>query len=601
MKTMECIRERFSSLLWSEENKNVDPKAEEYYNTLVKGDVEGTLCWDDIDYSILKMAYSPANQHNERIFSILKFFGKQRLYDDEEYVDKINRAIRFWLTHDFTNPNWWHNEIGCPWKYGNIALMMFSFLEEDVFNGLVNLMLNGSMAAKYDRINGWTGANLLWGAINTIRHALLIGDEELFSVAVHRAEQEIAIGLKEGIQHDACFFQHGSRVYSGGYGLSYAEDLATISYLLQGTKYQFVKEKLDILLFHILDGVRFMMHRGFLDYSCMGRNISRVGKIKSDIGRTLKLLINNTDIPRQDELQEFYASLNGGDEPDRIKLFPTAAYICHHFDGIYVSSKFQNNMIVGAEKCNDEGILCYNMTYGTNTCIMRTGMEYYDINCVWDFSKIPGTTARYENDSELLAHTDMWNKPLRSEHAGSQQKGEKAVVFQLQEHDGISVLASDFAFPHGVVRLGTDIKSTRFETLYTTVEQCNYVGDIKQKNREFTHNGIRYTALDSTVIDSEIKPQCGSWQRNNTGLSNVEVQKQVLTLLVTHDSGNNSKYAYMISAESAETPKIQVIRNDSEVQAILLSDNKVMAVFHKDCELQVFDRIISGKKGIYIE
>ena len=601
MNTMECIRERFAALLWSDNNKDAYSKAEEYYNSLVDGDVEGTLCWADIDYSILRRAGSPSDMHRKRIFYMLKFFGKQRLYDDKEYVDKLNRAIRFWLTHDFTSPNWWHNEIGRPMYYGNIALMMFSFLEEDVFKGLVKLMLNGSMAAKYDRISGWTGANLIWGAINTIRHALLIEDEELFSLAVRRAEQEIAIGSDEGIQQDACFFQHGARVYSCGYGLAYAYDLATISYLLQGTKHQFKKERLDILLFHILDGIRFMMHKGFVDYSSIGREFSRVGNIKPDIGSTLKLLMNNTDIQRQDELREFYASLSGGDEPDRTKLFPSAAYICHHFDGIYVGSKFQNNKILGAEKCNGEGILCYNMTYGTNTCIMRTGTEYYNINCVWDFSKIPGTTARFENDSELLAHTDMWNKPLSSEHAGSRQEGEKAAVFELQEHDGISVLAADFAFPHGMVRLGTDIKSTRAEELFTTVDQCNYVGAAEHRDGEIIHNGIRYTALDNTRLKCDVKTQHGSWKRNSTYLSGTEEQKQVLTVSVTHAAGDKSKYAYMISAEAAEAPNVRVLRNDADVQAVLLPDGRIMAVFHKDCELKTSDRTVSGKKGIYIE
>lgn len=601
MNTMECIRERFASLLWSDENKSAYSKAEEYYNSLVEGETEGTLCWNDIDYTILEWAHCPANLHQERILCILKFYGRQRLYDDKEYVNRLNCAIRFWITLNFTNPNWWHNEIGYPMSYGSIALMMFPFLNEDVFGGIVGIMQNGSMATKHDRICAWTGANLIWGAINTIRHALLIGDEELFSVAVRRAEQEIAVGLKEGIQQDACFFQHGSRVYSGGYGLSYVNDLATISYLLQGTKHQFAREKLDILLFFVLDGIRFMMHKGYFDYSCIGRNISRPGNIKSNIAGILKLFINNTDIKRQNELSEFYASLNGGDEPDRIKLFSSAAYICHHFDGIYVGSKFQNNTTLGAEKCNGEGVLCYNMTYGTNTCIMRTGMEYYDINCVWDFSRIPGTTARYENDSELLAHTDMWDKTLSSEHAGSRQQGEKAIVFELQEHDGISVLASDFAFPHGMVRLGTDIKSTRSEELFTTVDQCNYVGGAIHKNGEIIHNGIRYTALDNTIFKADVKMQHGSWRRNSRVLSDAEKQKQVFTVTVTHTAGDNSKYAYMISAESEKAPNIQVIQNDSKVQAILLPDGKVMAVFHKDCDLKIRGRVISGKKGIFFE
>ena len=603
---MENIRDRFAALLWDEEgflNKggNTDPKAEEYYNTLTNGDVEGTLCWSDLDYTIKERAYCPCNQHYKRILRMLHSFGKQRLREDKEYIEKLNQAIRFWLTHDFTNPNWWHNEIGRPMNFGNIALMMSGYLEKDVFDGIINLMLDGSMAAKHDRISEWTGANLLWGATNTIRHALLIGDEKLLQIAVRRAEEELVIGLEEGLQYDAVFFQHGPRVYSGGYGLSYAKDLATISYLLQGSEYQFKAEKLDILLFHMLDGVRFMMHRGFLDYSCMGRNISRVGRMRAGIEETLWLLTNNSDIRRQDELREFYASVNGGRELDRTKYFPTVNYLCHHFDGMYVGSKFQNNQTRGAEKCNGEGNLCYNMTYGTNTCIMRTGLEYYDVNPVWDYSKVPGTTARFETDREISAHKDMWGKTLQSEHAGGEQAGDRAVVFELQKHDSISVLAADFAIPHGVVRLGADIKSTRPETLFTTVDQCNFVDGVKQENGAIIHNGIRYTSLDGTFIKSDVKTQHGSWHRNSSSMQDIPVQKQVLTLTVTHNAGDKGKYAYMVSSESVDEPEITVLRNDAGVQAILLPDGKVMAVFHEDCELTFFNRVINGKKGIYIE
>ena len=52
----------------------------------------------------------------------------------------------------------------------------------------------------------------------------------------------------------------------------------------------------------------------------------------------------------------------------------------------------------------------------------------------------------------------------------------------------------------------------------------------------------------------------------------------------------------MISSAEKQLPQVEVIRNDSEVQAIKTADGKIMAVFHKDSSFTCEGAEIRGKE-----
>lgn len=604
MNAIECIRKRAREKLFG--NKLNIEGAKRLYDALVEGDVTGTFCWADIKYGDQTLGMGHFWDHYNRIIDVVRGFGEKKLLEDKEYVEKMTGAIKYWLEHNFVNPNWWHNEIGAPQGFGDICLMMYPVLDSAVIEHVVEqIMSRGSIATNEQILNRWTGANLIWGARNTIRHALLKNDEKILAMAVNGLSRAITVGDKEGIQADGSFYQHGPRLYSGGYGRSYMSDCSAASYLLQGTEYQLSREKLEALAMLFLDGTKYMIQGAALDYACVGRELSRQGFLSSESYRgILNNLYNNLDMPRRDEIKAaidmFDTNIKRRGET---KYFPKAPMLCHHFDGIYVGAKFLDNTTFDAEICNSEGELCYNMSYGTHTCIMRDGYEYLDINPIWDYSRVPGTTSRTETDSELLDHRNWWCLPLPNDSFCGEQKGNRAVISELAEHDGIKAMVTDFAFEGGFVSLGAGIEDTteRKEALVTTVDQCFLRTEVVRDGDSYIHNGIRYTSLDSTVIEAEAKEQVGSWHRNNFPLSKDEVKGDVLTLTVNHKSGEVSEYAYMISAEDKPVSEIKVLRNDTEVQAIMLPSGKVMAVFHKPCELDACGLIIKSDVGTFIE
>lgn len=601
MNMFETIRSRYAQLLWDgnfyHDVRNDQPLDE----ALVPGDYPGTWFWPDIDYTNQDRANWRATAHYRRIQAALHAGGPERLQNDPAFTTKIIGALEYWICHGFTNPNWWHNDIGTPRNIADILLMLYPVLPKEVLTCGAALVGNGSMANRPEISADWTGANLIWGASNTIKHAILIEDETLLRQAVERAARELQIAKngEEGIQPDGSFFQHGPRLYSGGYGRSFADEISQMTFCLQQTPFQFPKDCLDNFLVHILDGLQYMTRGDSLDYVCIGREFVRVNAVKA--GRlkvALELMTRTADMPRQPELAAYLDAMNGGKTLTGTKYFPHAAFLCHHMDGVYVGAKFATDKLWDAEICNGEGELCYNMSYGTHTCIMHDGSEYLNIAPLWDYARIPGTTARIESDEQLLTHRDWHCCPLPNSHCGGKQQGDRAVIYELAQHDGVEAYVSDFAFEGGFVSLGTGIRAVPDEQLITTVDQCHLQGEVLEEGNSVIHHQIRYTGLDGTVIHQEEKEIAGSWQRNNFSSSEMSVTGKTLTLYIPQEKDH---YAYMISSADHPVPEVEVLRNDTSVQAIRLADGSVMAVFHESGDLEVEGRCIQGVPGIYIE
>ena len=340
-----------------------------------------------------------------------------------------------------------------------------------------------------------------------------------------------------------------------------------------------------------------------LDWSCVGREITRpdaldVGLIKVAV----EILLRTEDLPRKDELTDFLASMQGGAQPELTKYFDRAFMLCHHFNGIYVGAKFLSDRIWGAEICNREGELCYNMSYGTHTCIMRNGDEYFNINPVWDYSRIPGTTAQIETDEQLLERKNWSKRPLPNQCYGGKQNGRRAVIYELAEHDGIKMRVADFAFEDGFVCLGVEVerKGDSRAEFVSTVDQCLVQGDTLTEDNSIIHNGIRYTALRDTQIKASVETKRGNWRRNNAALSDDAVSAEVLTLSIEHAEKDRCEYAYMISSADTPLANVEVLRHDCALQAIRLPDGSVMAVFHRADALAIEDKKIVGNAGTIV-
>lgn len=577
-------------------------------------DGDGDYKYSDVNYEDTARTTWEPMTHLNRIKNELLFFGREKIKEDRAWRDKLVGAIRYWLKVNPTSENWWFNQIGALLDLTSIVLALEDYFDEETNTKLetvirrgsfkTNLMLGESSVfdlpgtKSLSTADKWTGANLIWGGAVTVKHAMWQEDEELLKLASARVAEEIKYS-HEGIQPDGAFCQHGHRWYSGGYGRSFAYELTPIIAALAGTRFEIPKEKTDMLVSHMVDGQRLMQRNGIFDFGAVGRDYTRKNPSSmsaNGISAPAKLLISAEGVSRKDEISELYRAVH--DKDDRITkttYYDSICLLTHKTPDVYFSVRGRRTGVLGAEHCNQEGVLSYNMSYGTVTCIMESGTEYYMIAPVWDYSKIPGTTAREETDEELL-NKGGWSQandsPCKTSGKAEDSCG---ILTEYAEHDGISLTASYFTFDSTLVALGTNINgiTPNGAKVYTTVDQ-RFAKEADIEKNLVKCGRVTYKNLaDKTEFVSTLEHRIGDWKRNNRFLPETAAEGDVLT--VTIPARNGGSYAYLVSVD--EVPDVKVLKNDKSCQAILVGENRIFAVFHEDAEITVGTRTVKGKAG----
>ena len=607
------IRERMLALLargyFREGIRSTDARdADELLTGLVRNP-DGTAQWEDIDYKDASRSAWRAATHYVRIELALIRGGTCRFAEDADFREKLLAAFRFWIFRDFQNPNWWHNQIGTPAHVGDIALLMGSALTEDEYRKACALVSRGSIKA-HPEIAKRTGANLIWGAFNTIRHALLTDDEELLREAAGRVAEELEFH-GEGIQSDGAFLQHGARWYSGGYGASFTFDMSALVFLFHGTPLAFSGESTSHFLLHVLDGQRHMMMHGFFDPNGVGRELTRKGTLRhAELNAAIRLLASLPDLPRHDELDAFACDLdfpladadgtncNGA---DGCFFYPSVTYMSHRSRGVFIGVRCLNGGQRDEEICNGEAELCCNMSYGTRVSMMSRGDEYYDLAPLLDWSRIPGTTAVPETDEQLLAHRDWWDRLFPPESAFATTDGSLGVIAQYTEHDGISLTAAYFLFNGCLIALGTGIDDGREEgskatRLFTTVDQCKVANPQISPDGMCVSNGaFTYLSLTpSRPLTAEVRQAVGSWQRNNRDQPDTPVAGEVFLCGFEHDASTEN-YAYAVTPRG-EMLAARIAANTPAVQAVRLADGTLLAAFHENVCGEIDGTFVQGAR-----
>ena len=613
MSEIQKIKNRQLERLYSKCNRKEGDIS--YLDMLVPAeDIPGAYRFPDVDYSDRSMrAQWPAAVHYSRIEREAILAAKENRLNREECINKILGALEYWLEMNLISSNWWYNQIGVPKSLVNTALVIDDYLTGQMREKLEKIILRGSFKAhcmlgieSFDNHQNirefnstpdrWRATNLMWGATTSINHAIWTEDEELMRISVDLIGKELCYS-ESGIMPDGAFVQHGRRWYSGGYGRAFVCEMTPLINLLGGTSFAIPEEKIKILLSHVLDGQRHMHRNGYFDFGAIEREFSRRSCVGfgSALTDSIKMLSETEGIQRADELREFYTAVSGGaDEFESTVYYDSIAQLCHKKNGVYIGVRGRTKNVLGSEECNKEGVLGYNMSYGTVTCVMESGREYYDISGVWDFSKIPGTTARSETDEQLLTHGD-WSYDMESEcKTKGLVDGDVAILSERAVHDGISLNATFFVFDGAMVSLGSDIKDDRGELLHTTVEQC-FADEEPVIGKNLVKRGrITYKNLASTNdFSASYEQRIGSWHRNCTPYKDESVSGKLLTVTIPVSTGETYAYTAYIGKE----PDVLILKNDAECQAILVGGKTFMAVFHMDTSIAFNGNTIFGKTG----
>ena len=273
-----------------------------------------------------------------------------------------------------------------------------------------------------------------------------------------------------------------------------------------------------------------------------------------------------------------------------------------------MSFKGTNDKMINSEKGNGENLLGFNLSYGTTTCVMDTGKEYFDISPVWQYDSLPGTTALTEDDETL----DKWydntefRRLLEEGIYSGGVTNDATFSMQSTKHEGTTYTVTCFATNDGMVILGCNLVNKDDKDLHTTIEQCivhdGQTPSISDDCQVVTHGNVVYSNLDLEekfeIDNTKLSGVSGKWYRNNHAYD----PQDTATAKVLHvklDRKNKNSYAYCIQPKTKITKKFIVICNNPEVQAIKLPNGKIAAAFYKDATFEYDGRTYSGSAKEY--
>jgi len=535
--------------------------------------------WPDIDYgSKARSSWAPM-QHVSRMATI----AAEAVHspDRAKLLPALHRGFAYWITTDPKCVNWWYNQIGVPKQLGICGVLLGNELTAEERAYLANVI------APRTKI-GMTGQNKLWLAGNTLSLGLVFKDESMVRTAANTIWNEIRTTTEEGIQPDFSFHQHGPQQQFGNYGLAFAVEVSHWATILSDTPWKLSDDKLGIYRQYLLDGQGWISWRGLMDIGSCGRQFMP-GSAASKT-RNAGLAMNGAATFDREAAAAYQAFLkrNQPNAPNDLtgdRFFWRSDYFVHRTSDTFTTLKMSSNRVIGAEIVNDENLSGYHLGDGM-LCHYRSGREYEDIFPVWDWRKVPGTTA---------AQGELPRSPksgVKRDFVGAVTDGTASVAVLDYQRDGVSAHKAWFFNGSTVIALGSDIRSSGKDPIVTTLEQCLGQGAIRSSKGNVTvglqpatewieHGGFRYTFLEPAPFTIAAGPVTGNWSRiyRNPSTPNADVTRPVFTLSLDHGrQPSSAHYAYAVTT-SGTTPLARLLVNSPNLQAVQLSPTLIGVAF----------------------
>jgi len=267
--------------------------------------------WPDINYhDKTDSKWQPA-EHWFRLVKLSVFYKNEQsgYYKNQQLHDAIFSGLRYWIKEKPKANNYWWNAIGIPGYLGSVLILMEDEIDEAIREEGVKLLMLGVKPDYYDYYGKATGQNLLWIATAHLYAACLTNDLKGLDRVFKAVADEIIVTEKEGIQPDYSFYQHGQQNYALGYGKGFSNTAVRFIYLANQTSFQFSQDKITIISHYILDGQQWMTRGSFLEYSAMGREISRKLIDKGNLLVSLKWMME-VDTNRANDYEAFSKRLS---------------------------------------------------------------------------------------------------------------------------------------------------------------------------------------------------------------------------------------------------------------------------------------------------
>lgn len=443
---------------------------------------------------------------------------------------------------------------------------------------------------------GMTGQNKVWLAGNVLIKAMLEEDLETIGKAQEQIFSEIKIGegKNEGIKTDWAFHQHGAQQQFGNYGAAF---LATTSFwakVFAGTSYAIDQYRLDLMHSLITEGYQRVLWKGYLDINGLGRQFFKQAQRHKALSVMFSSrMLAEIDAKNRDSYKRLISENTFSLEKERslagLYHFWLSDQTVQRTKDWMASVKMSSNRVIGTESGNGDNKKGYYLADGA-TYIYVDGDEYYNTAAVWDWRKIPGTTA-YQTDLPLKEFDWAGNKN-KSDFVGNVNDGAYGLTAMDLNHDGVTGRKSWIFTPHYILCLGAGITSDSICEVATTVEQNLKKGEIFKLEdtkglNKYYHHKTGYIVWGDGIV-AQTKTQRGSWHDimgTYPNLPSEMDEKEIVTIFQTHGvSPVLESYQYLllpnkskVEVEQFDVDCFKVLANDKDLQVIdLVEDQKLL-------------------------
>lgn len=584
--------------------------------------------WTDIDYEdqISADGWKPNGHLNRlKIMALNYRHPESKFFNDATLLQQIEKGLLcFKRKAPSCSDNWWYNDIGAPQGYMVPLLLLKGHLSSDK-------MLAAAAYLK-DKIESYMGGgkNLSWIAEIAMHKGCA---EDSYSTVQH-AFKAIASTLaivsaqgKEGIKIDGSFHQHHAQIYSGGYGMSLTDDVSKFMEMSVATQFEneFTPEKKEIFQKLILEGHLLLSFRNSIDFGTRGRNISRPTSGYTTVPIEVLERAAVSDAANANIYRTWIDHINNGTSFPKAnvnKHFWKSDMMTQHGENFYMSAKIISKRTYGTESLNNENVKGYNLPLGA-TNIMTTGNEYDNIYPVWDWTRIPGTTAIDNQEKTYLEGYQIGN----NEFGGGVSDGVNGIISYSGIYNGLQANKAYFFLDKMMFCMGSNIVYAQSENILTSVEQNLLNGEVtynagqeeqlpfnsrkQPENLKWVHhNNTGYIFKETDNVTIQNMSQTGSWREiNATGESDL-MDKAVFSIWINHGvNPEHASYQYIVVPDKSisafrnfvDQLDVHMASNDETVQAIR-EGNKYGFVFYKAASVKMDDglEISSDKPSIVL-
>lgn len=572
------------------EDIRYDTDAAGYFKAL---SVEGS--WNDITYQSQTPSSWLPSWHLYRILLLCRAYYKN---NDPAYLAGIHRALRFWIKNDFICKNWWQNNINVPFAYSSIILQLGARAEPDEMDFLNNVIV------KRIPVNKATGQNLIWQLDNEARVALIHNDYDGFAKIMTRMQTVIEVTTKEGVQPDYSFHQHGPMLQFGNYGMHFVNSLLFWMTITANTPLAFDKEKQQIIFDYCSKGLRWTIYNRAMDITAVGRQL----RGNSGIRRGNNLYDDFNLIRSYDKNYSCNYIMDGFNYPDQQnctlagnKSFWSSDYMVQLKKGHYMMSvKMNGPFVKPVESINGENLKGALLNDGV-ALVQRTGKEHRDIEAIWNWAMLPGTTT----DTTINpASRQSFSAVNHSAFVGQVSDGLQGISAMAYNRLNVKANKSYFFVDDMLVALGAGVETPDTKNVVTTVDQRFYTAPYHTgKNKAgqqwlWLDNMAYYFPDHYTQVKTTVRATHGDWFDINNGAGHIPASGKVITTYIAQNKNNT--YAYIIKPSISlnavkAVPGVKILINTPDEQAIAVN-NTVMVTFYKAGSITVNGMLLKADK-----